>query len=131
MRFGIMLKQGDIVLIPIPFTDLSSNKKRPVLVLSKSEYNNKMNDIVGAAITSNLENKEYSVLITNSDLSEGELKVDSLIRADKIYTLSLDIIVKRFGTVKEKIVESRFTKPPLRQVQALALKGIANPRHVI
>ena len=39
------------------------------------------------------------------DLSVGELKVDSMIRADKIYTLSQEIILKRFGTVKGYILE--------------------------
>ena len=28
-----MYKQGDIVLIPVPFTDLSSQRKRPVIVI--------------------------------------------------------------------------------------------------
>ena len=32
-----MYKQGEILLIPIPFSDLSSNKKRPVLVISNDE----------------------------------------------------------------------------------------------
>lgn len=90
-----MHKQGDIVLIPIPFSDLSSTKKRPVLVLSNSMYNQNTSDLVVAAITSNLQEKEYSVLITKDDLSAGSLKVDSEIRVDKIYTLSQDIIVKR------------------------------------
>lgn len=49
-----MHKQGDILLIPIPFTDLISSKKRPVLVLSNNNYNLKTNDIIVAAITSNI-----------------------------------------------------------------------------
>ena len=28
-----MPEQGDIVLIPIPFTDLSSQKRRPVIII--------------------------------------------------------------------------------------------------
>ena len=34
-----MHEQGDIVLIPIPFTDLSSQKRRPVIVISNDAYN--------------------------------------------------------------------------------------------
>jgi len=34
-----MPDQGEIVLIPIPFTDLSSQKRRPVIVISNNAYN--------------------------------------------------------------------------------------------
>ena len=101
----MMHKQGDIILIPIPFTDLSSSKRRPVLVLSNNDYNSKTDDIVVAAITSNILLKDYSVNITTDDLIDGNLKVDSCIRADKIYTLSQNIVIKRFGTVNEDVIE--------------------------
>ena len=39
-----MLKQGDIVLIPVPFTDQSSQKRRPVIVISNNQYNRKTTD---------------------------------------------------------------------------------------
>lgn len=100
-----MYKQGDILLIPIPFSDLTSSKKRPVLVLSNSKYNEKTEDILVAAITSNLEEKEYEVIITNDDMEEGILKLDSCIRIDKIYTLSKYIVLKKFGSVKSTVVE--------------------------
>ena len=45
-------KQGDIVLIPFPFTDLSRAKKRPALVVSADWYNTSRQDFVLAAITS-------------------------------------------------------------------------------
>jgi mRNA interferase MazF len=57
MRCGIMYNQGDILLIPIPFSDLTSSRKRPVLVLSNSKYNKGTKDILVAAITSNLRKK--------------------------------------------------------------------------
>jgi mRNA interferase MazF len=100
-----MYKQGDILLIPIPFTDLSSSKRRPVLVISNSEYNGRTEDIIVAAVTSNVEEKDYSIVFKNSDMLEGNIKVDSCIRADKIYTLSKTIVVKKFGTVKRPVIE--------------------------
>lgn len=52
-----MYRQGDIVLIPFPYSDLSATKQRPVLVLSNTNYNKMQSDLVVAAITSNLTSK--------------------------------------------------------------------------
>jgi len=109
-----MYNQGDILLIPIPFSDLTSNKKRPVLVLSNNDYNTRTEDIIVAAITSNITLKEYGILISNKDMQEGNLHVDSCIRVDKIYTLSQSIVIKKFGTVKPEIINN--VKEKLRKL---------------
>jgi len=105
MRYGIMYSQGDIVLIPIPFTYLSATKKRPVLIMSNSIYNTKTEDVLVVAITSNLIEKDFAIMISNGDMLDGELKVDSCIRVDKIYTLSKNIIIKKFASVKSEIIQ--------------------------
>ncbi|WP_240473265.1 MULTISPECIES: type II toxin-antitoxin system PemK/MazF family toxin [Bacillaceae] len=110
MRFGIMYKQGDIVLIPVPFTDLTSRKQRPVLIISNDSYNNFTEDIIVVAITSKLKDLDYSVIIDSADLTEGILKITSSIRADKVYTLAKNIVVKKFGQVKPEILEDVRTK---------------------
>jgi mRNA interferase MazF len=101
-----MYNQRDIVLIPIPFTDLSSNKKRPVIIISNDNYNKNNLDIVVVALTSNLniENK-YSIDIENYNLVEGKLPKKSRIRCDKIYTLSKNIVVKKFNKINQKTFE--------------------------
>lgn len=93
-------KQRDILLIPVPFTDLHTIKRRPVLVLSNDNYNKSSDDILVAAITSNLEEKHYSVRINAFDVFEGTLKRTSVVRTDKIYTLNKRIVLKRFGKLK-------------------------------
>ncbi len=94
-----MPEQGDIVLIPIPFTDLSSQKRRPVIVVSNNAYNRKTADLIVVAMTSNPTPVEYSFSITSSDLEKGSLNRPSKVRVDKIYTLAQSIVVKVFGRV--------------------------------
>ncbi|MCL2500162.1 MAG: type II toxin-antitoxin system PemK/MazF family toxin [Defluviitaleaceae bacterium] len=100
-----MHNQGDVILVPLPFTDLTAQKKRPVLVLSGDEYNSTSDDLIVVAITSNIEAKPYVVLLTNNDMINGALTKDSCIRADKIYTISRNIVIKNFGKVKMDIIE--------------------------
>ena len=46
--------QGDVVLVPFPFTDLSAIKQRPALVLPPDRSNEVRPDLVVAAITSQI-----------------------------------------------------------------------------
>lgn len=89
--------QREILLIPVPFTDLSSQKRRPVLVLSSLAHNSTLPDIVVAAITSNLATPGGGVAIDTADLEHGTMPTRSLVRPDKVYTLSKTIIVKSYG----------------------------------
>lgn len=100
-----MPEQGDILLVPIPFTDLSSQKRRPVIVISNNSYNQKTADLVVVAMTSNPVEANYSFTITSDDLEKGTLNHPGKVRVDKIYTLAQSIVVKTFGRVNEKTME--------------------------
>ena len=85
------MKRGDIVLIRIPFSDLSSNKVRPALVVSSNEYMQRCSDGIFICISSKNTNKLYptDLLIENTDseFRATGLKKSSLIRIDKIVIL--------------------------------------------
>ncbi len=101
MKFGIVFNQGDILIVPFPFSDLTSVRQRPVLVLSKKEYNAKCEDIITCGITSNLKDTICSVLIDNSNLLEGKLPVKSRIKFDKIFTLDRSIVIKKLARINK------------------------------
>jgi mRNA interferase MazF len=100
-----MPEQGDILLVPFPFTDLSSQKRRPVIVISNNSYNKKTTDILVVAMTSNPVEVDYSFAITSDDLEKGTLNHPGKVRVDKIYTLAQSIVIKTFGRVNEKLLE--------------------------
>lgn len=92
-----MLEQRDIVLIPVPYTDLSSTKSRPVLVVSSTVWNRTSRDILVVAITSNLIVSANGAIINTIDMERGSLPRQSLVRANKIYTLSQASVIKIYG----------------------------------
>lgn len=98
-------KHGEFALVPIPFTDLTAHRKRPVIVVSNDSYHHSTQDFVCVAMTSNLTPSAYSFDITSNDLIQGTLNRTGRIRADKIYTLSQKLIVNIFGGVQPVILD--------------------------
>jgi len=94
--------KGKIVLVPFPFTDLTAAKLRPALVIYEGEE-----DVVMAFISSKIpsELSEVDVLITKNHVSfrKAGLKVDSVIKLDKIATVLKDLIVGELGELDEEL----------------------------
>src|SRR5436190_8308664 len=65
-------KRGDIVLVPFPFTDLSSSKRRPSLVVSPDWFNSSNQDLVLVGITSQIGDEPRSVLLDETDFVWGK-----------------------------------------------------------
>ncbi len=100
MRFIMTYKPWEIVLLPFPFTDLSSAKKRPAIVLSSSLYNLEQ-DVVVLFLTSNL---IASPKIGDYKLKEwktSNLPKPSMVRM-KFATIDKDYIIKKIGEVEAK-----------------------------
>ena len=89
--------KGDIVVIPFPFSDLSEMKKRPAFVVSKLTGD----DVVLCQITSQTVKDKYSISLSKSDFSIGNLSVNSNIRPNRIFTADRNIILYKVGNVKE------------------------------
>ena len=97
-----MFEQGEIVVVPFPFSDLSAIKQRPVLILSKNVDNAAAEDMITCGITSNIKNARYSVLIDNKDLDIGEIPKRSRIKVNKLFTINQDIVRKKVAKVNKQ-----------------------------
>ncbi len=97
--------QGDIILVPFPFSDLSLSKIRPVLVISNDSYNQNYLDVVVCGITSNLHPTDYSIFIEQNDLETGFLKVKSKIKVDAIMALEKTVFLKTIGKIKTEVLD--------------------------
>jgi mRNA interferase MazF len=100
-----MPQRGEIVLVPVPFTDLSSNRRRPVIVISNDDYQKTTQDMIVIAMTSNPANVPYSFVLDTPDLEKGALNRPGKVRVDKVYTLSQRLVTATFGKVKEDVLD--------------------------
>jgi mRNA interferase MazF len=96
-----MFEQGDLILIPYPFTDLSAQKKRPVLVLSKPD---EFGDFIALPVTSRTYHKKS--LPIAGQLINGDLPKESWVRTDHIVTLNQSLVIKSFATCSMQFVSS-------------------------
>jgi mRNA interferase MazF len=84
---------GSIVLTRFPFTDLSGDKRRPALVVSRD--NGRRTDLIVCFITS--VPRSGPDMAALDALPDTGLKVPSVVRFDKLATLDRSVITGKLG----------------------------------
>lgn len=93
------MTNGSTCLVEYPFTDGTGAKVRPVLVVSRDEYN-KGADIVVVPISSRPDSSDpYSVFIDESDpaFSKTGLRCSSAVKWSKPFTIDKSLLIRRLG----------------------------------
>ncbi len=92
---------SDIILVPFPFTDQTTTKKRPAVVISSKAYNTERPDLIIMAVTSQI--KPVSIIgeVIIQDWQQAGLLKPSAIKP-VITTIEKPLIIKTMGRLKEK-----------------------------
>jgi len=97
-------RQRDIVLVPFPFSNLSGQKVRPVIILSNDTYNQQSGDVVVCGLTTNLSPVPYSIIVDVTDVEHpGTLRHKSKIKVDAIASLEQSILIRQIARLKVSV----------------------------
>jgi mRNA interferase MazF len=93
---------GSVVLVKFPFSDLSSSKLRPAIILSSSGFG----DWILCQVTSNAYSDQTAMEISDSDFISGSLHRVSFCRPGKLFTANTSIMTSEVGRLKPEVIAS-------------------------
>ncbi len=101
------MTKGTIVLTPFPFTDLSTTKRRPAIIVSGSKKPG--NDVIVAFISSiiiePIQETDYILDVEHPDFKKTGLKKRSVFKMDKLVTVEKRILIGEIGKVSDSILQ--------------------------
>lgn len=92
---------GDLILVPFPFTDQTTSKKRPGVVVSTAGYNRERPDLIIMAVTSQLRPLGLTGEAMVEEWREAGLLKPSVIKPI-LATLEKGLVLKKLGRLSEK-----------------------------
>ena len=98
-----MLKRGDVVLVPFPFTDLSKEKVRPAVVISVKNDVDVTVVFISSVIPQELTEIDFALSDSHPDFSMTGLKKASVFKMNKVLTLKRSKILRQLGKVSSTI----------------------------
>ena len=93
----------DVVVVPFPFTDRQTERRRPALVVSSPDFNAAHDQSILAMITS--AEGEWPSDVAIRDWREAGLNVACKVRL-KLFTLDDTLILRRAGALSERDAEA-------------------------
>jgi len=97
---------GQVILLNYPFTDFSTTKVRPALVVSASNLNQD-EDVVVVPISSRIDENDrhlFAIREGNQYFPQTQLKVSSSVKWTKPTTISKSIVHRRLGSVHKALL---------------------------
>ena len=88
---------GAVVTVPFPFSDLTSSKLRPAVVLADAGRR----DWILCQLTSNSYSDTDAVQIEDEDFASGSLHRTSYARPGNIFTANESLMVSQVGKLKD------------------------------
>jgi mRNA interferase MazF len=107
---------GDVLLVPFPFTDQTTTKKRPTIVISSDNYNQSKLDILLIAVTSQVKTPLQFGEVLITEWSNAGLLKASVIKPI-ITTLENKLVIKKLG--KLETTDIRALQSLLQQIIAI------------
>lgn len=90
---------GDVVLVPFPFTDQTSSKNRPAVIISSSAYNKARNNLIVIAISS-----QFGSPCTFGDLVISDWKNAGLVKPSIVkpilFSIKNTLIIRKLGQLQ-------------------------------
>ncbi len=87
---------GDVVLVRFPFTDQSTTKKRPAIVVSSASYHRERSDLILMAVTSQIGAMRRTGDILVEGWQEAGLLKPSVVKP-VVATVQRDGVLRRLG----------------------------------
>jgi len=106
----------DVIVVPFPFTDQNTDKRRPALILSDYEkFNDATQNCVMAMITS-AKNPDWPLDVKIGSIKKAGLPAPSKVRM-KLFTLDSRLIVRKIGGLAAK--DQKAVKENLKKLMNL------------
>ena len=90
-------KRQDVVLIPFPFSDLSSSKQRHAIVLATVDARQ---ELICMMLTSTFRT-DYSVDIQVTDITSAGLPKPTVARTSRLFTITNELVRKKIGEISD------------------------------
>ncbi|MDO8510967.1 MAG: type II toxin-antitoxin system PemK/MazF family toxin [Nanoarchaeota archaeon] len=90
-----------MVLVRFPFSDYSTAKLRPALIISANNEQEVCVAFISSVVPVELEKTDFLLTEEDDDFVQTRLKKDSVFKMNKIATLDKSIILGRLGAVSE------------------------------
>lgn len=92
---------GDLVLVPFPFTDQSTTKRRPAVVISSAVYHRERPDLVILAVTSQARPVAGIGEVAVAKWNEAGLLKPSVLQP-VLATIERGLVLRKLGRLEEE-----------------------------